>query len=130
MRKFEFKKLVRDKIVESIVSVGNKPKWKTLSDSQFIKELKKKIVEEALEVPHTDDKNEVVKEIADIQEIIDNLLEVLKVSKKEFAKIQKKKNEERGSFKKRQYIDTVETSDKVTKWVQYYLDNSDKYPEL
>ncbi|QQS39109.1 nucleoside triphosphate pyrophosphohydrolase [Candidatus Woesebacteria bacterium] len=130
MRKFEFKKLVRDKIVEGIIAVGNKPNWKTLSDSEFVHELKKKIVEEALEVPRTNDPAEVVKELADIQEIIDNLLEALKISKEKFAEVQKKKNEDRGSFKKRQYIDTVETSDEVTKWVSYYLDNPDKYPEV
>lgn len=130
MRKFEFKKLVRDKIVEGIISVGNKPNWKTLSEEEFVIELKKKIVEEALEVPRTEDPTEVVKELADVQEIIDNLLETLKVSKEKFAQIQKKKNEYRGSFKKRQYIDTVETSDEATKWVQYYLDNPDKYPEV
>ena len=130
MRKFEFKKLVRDKIVEGIISVGNKPNWKTLSYEEFVAELKRKVVEEALEVPRTDNPEEVVKELADIQEIIDNFLEVLKVSKEKFVDIQKKNNEDRGSFKKRQYVDTVETSDEVTKWVQYYLDNPDKYPEV
>ena len=130
MRKFEFKKLVRDKIVEGIISVGNKPNWKTLSYEEFVAELKRKVVEEAVEVPRTDNPEEVVKELADIQEIIDNFLEVLKVSKEKFVDIQKKNNEDRGSFKKRQYVDTVETSDEVTKWVQYYLDNPDKYPEV
>lgn len=130
MRKFEFKKLVRDKIVEGIISVGNKPNWKTLSNKEFIIELKKKIVEEALEVPRTDNVDEIVEELADVQEIIDNLLTALKISKVKLQEIQEKKNKVRGSFKKRQYIDTVETSDEVTKWVQYYLDNSDKYPEV
>ena len=130
MRKFEFKKLVRDKIVENVISAGHKPDWRILSDSEFIQELKKKIVEEASEVPRTNDPEEIVEELADIQEIIDSLLETLKVSKAEFEKIQKQKTKKRGSFKKRQYIDTVETSDKVTKWVQYYLDNPDKYPEI
>ncbi len=130
MRRFKFSKLVRDKIVESIISVGNKPNWKTLSDEDFVKELKNKIVEEAAEVPRTGDPQEVVKELADLQELIDNLLPVLGVSEKEFKEIQKKKNEDRGSFKKRQYIEDVETSDEVTKWVQYYLANPDKYPEI
>lgn len=130
MRTFKFSKLVRDKIVESIVSVGNKPNWKTLSDEEFVKELKKKIVEEALEVPRTNDPKEVVKELADLQELIDNLLPVLGVSQKKFKEIQEMKNEDRGSFKKRQYVEDVETNDTVTKWVQYYLDNPDKYPEV
>jgi predicted house-cleaning noncanonical NTP pyrophosphatase (MazG superfamily) len=130
MRKFEFKKLVRDKIVESIISVGNTPHFRTLSDREFIEELKKKIVEEALEVPRTNDPKEVVKELADVQEIIDCLLTALKVPKDKFLKVRKDKNKERGAFKKRLYVDTVETSNEVTKWVKYYLDNPDKYPEV
>lgn len=130
MRKFKFSKLVRDKIVENVIAVGNKPNWKTLSEEEYILELKKKVVEEALEVPRTEDPEEVVKELADVQELIDNLLEVLKVSRERFSEIQKAKNDKNGSFKKRQYIEDVETSDEVTKWVQYYLDNPDKYPEL
>lgn len=130
MRRFKFEKLVRDKIVDQIVSTGNKPNWKVLSDSEYIQKLKDKIIEESQEIPRTDDKEEVVKELADIQEIIDNLLETLNISKEKFVEIQKAKNDKSGSFKKRHYIDDVETSDEVTKWVQYYLDNSDKYPEI
>lgn len=130
MRKFKFGKLVRDKIVDGIISVGNKPNWKVLSDSEYIQKLKDKIVEESQEIPRTTDQQEVVKELADIQEIIDNLLEILNISKEKFSEIQKAKNDKNGSFKKRHYIEDVETSDEVTKWVQYYLDNPDKYPEL
>jgi predicted house-cleaning noncanonical NTP pyrophosphatase (MazG superfamily) len=130
MRKFKFGKLVRDKIVDSIISVGNKPTWKVLSTPEYIKELKKKIVEEANEVPRTDDTDEVIRELADVQEIIDNLLSALNVNKKQFSEIKKAKSIKNGSFKKRHYISDVETSDEVTKWVQYYLDNPDKYPEI
>lgn len=130
MRKFKFSKLVRDKIVESVISVGNKPDWRVLSDKEFIQELKKKVVEEAREVPRTDNPKEVVGELADLQELIDNLLIAFKVSKKEFLEIQKKKNIERGSFKKKHYIEDVETEDEETKWVKYYLANPDKYPEI
>lgn len=130
MRKFKFSKLVRDKIVEGIISVGNKPNWKILSDSEYIQCLKDKIVEESQEVPRTTNQEEIVKELADIQEIIDNLLEALNISREKFLEIQMAKNEKNGSFKKRHYIEDVETSDEVTKWVKYYLDNPNKYPEL
>lgn len=130
MRKFKFSKLVRDKIVDNIISVGNKPNWKILSDTEFIRELKNKIVEESAEVPRNNDPKAVVEELADLQELIDNLLSVFGVSKSEFRKIKTNKNKERGSFKKRLYIEDVETTNKVTKWVKYYLDNPDKYPEI
>ena len=130
MRRFKFSKLVRDKIVENIISVGNKPNWRVLSDTEFIRELKNKIVEESAEVPRNNDPKAVVEELADLQELIDSLLLAFGVSKKEFSKIRRNKNKERGAFKKRLYIEDVETTNKVTKWVKYYLDNPDKYPEI
>ena len=99
MRRFKFEKLVRDKIVDQIISTGDKPNWKVLSDSEYIQKLKDKIVEESQEIPRTTDQEEIVKELADIQEIIDNLLETLNISKEKFAEIQKAKNDKSGSFK-------------------------------
>lgn len=128
MRKFKFGKLVRDRIVEGIISAGNKPIWKTLSSEEYLQELKKKLLEEAQEIPKTSS-DDVVKELADIQEIIDNLLEVLGISKSEFTEVQKRKNEKAGSFKNHQYIDTVEAKDD-SGWVDFYLSRPDKYPEI
>ncbi len=130
MRKFKFSKLVRDKIVENIISVGNKPNWRKLSNKEYLQELKNKVLEEALEVPKCTNNQELIKELADIQEIIDNMLGTLKVSKLEFKEIQNKKNEKAGSFKKKLYIKDVETGDEETEWVKYYLANPDKYPEI
>lgn len=128
MRTFKFSKLVRDKIVESIITSGNNPKWRTLSNEDYIQELKKKIIEESSELIGAD-KEEAVREIADIQEIIDNLIEALGVSKKQLVHVQKEKNKEKGSFKKRQYIDVVEVQDDA-KEIEYYLKYPEKYPEV
>ena len=128
MRKFKFAKLVRDKIVENITAGGNKLKWKILSQKEYLDELKNKILEEAEEIPKTD-KKELVIELADIQEIIDNLLRTLKVNKREFTEIQRQKNKKAGSFKKRHYIDYAEVKED-SKWIEYYLKNPNKYPEI
>jgi len=130
MRKFKFSKLVRDKIVKRIISDGNKPNWRELTEGEYIQELKNKILEESLEIPKSKNNDDLIKELADIQEIIDNLLEVLKISKPKFKQIQDKKNEKAGSFKKRLYIEDVETKKEKTEWVKYYLSNPDKYPEI
>jgi len=128
MRKFKFSKLVRDKIVEDIISNGGTPKWKTLSNKEHIHELKSKLVEEALELLNAEER-EIPEELADVQEIIDNLLVALVITKKKLIEIQKKKNRKRGSFKKRQYIDTVKVENNAEA-VKFYLDHSDKYPEV
>lgn len=128
MRTFSFSKLVRDKIVDAIIANGNSPKWRTLSDEEYIKELKKKLVEEALELIEADNK-ETIKEVADVQEIIDNLLEVLKISRRNLILVQHSKNEKNGSFKNRQYIDVVEVKDDASE-IEYYLKYPEKYPEV
>jgi predicted house-cleaning noncanonical NTP pyrophosphatase (MazG superfamily) len=128
VRKFKFAKLVRDKIVEDIIAHGNKPKWRTLSREEFVAELKKKMVEESTELVESPD-NEVLKEISDIQEIIDALLRSLKLTKKEFKQTQENKNNERGSFNNKQYIDYVEVQDDA-KEITYYQKHPDKYPEI
>ena len=128
MRKFAFKKLVRDKIVENIIANGNTPKWKVLASDEYLSELKKKVGEEAEEIAKAEGED-IVKELADVQELIDTILEELNISKEEFAKIKEKKNEKAGAFKKKHYIEYVETTDD-SEWVQYYLKSPKKYPEI
>lgn len=128
MRKFKFSKLVRDKIVDGIIAAGNTPHWRTLTDEEYIHELKKKVIEEAAEIPGAHGE-ELIKELADIQEIIDALLTTLQLTKEAFVEIQKKKNEKAGSFKNKQYIDEVETRED-SEWIKYHLDKPEKYPEI
>ena len=128
MRRFKFSKLVRDKIVQSIIDAGNIPHWRTLTEDDYIQELKKKIGEEAKEILYAQG-DDLVKELADVQEIIENLLNVLKVSKEQLSEVQKMRNEKDGSFKNRQYVDEVEA--KIdSEWIRYYLKSPEKYPEI
>jgi predicted house-cleaning noncanonical NTP pyrophosphatase (MazG superfamily) len=128
VRKFKFAKLVRDKIVDSIETTGGKVKKRTLSSEEFVKELKAKILEEAREIP-TDTDEELISELADLQEIIDNLREALNITIEDLKLVQEKKNEKAGSFKKKIYIEHVEVRADYP-WIDYYLKNPDKYPEI
>lgn len=120
---------MRDKIVDGIIAAGNLPHYRELSEGEYIKELKKKLLEEAQELPTVEDKLELLKELADIQEVLDNLSYTLKVPKVEMQKLQTDKNEKNGSFKKRLFVDYVETKDD-SEWIEYYLKSPDKYPEI
>ena len=128
MRRFHFGKLVRDNIVEQITSNGDVPHWKELSQQDYIEELKKKIGEEAAEVEGATS-DEILKEVADVQELIHALLEALHVSKEELEAIQEKKNEKAGAFQKKQYIAYVDVQDD-SPWLGYYLKSPEKYPEV
>lgn len=123
MRKFRFEKLVRDKIVENILSgtKTNKVIYKKLNDKQFLVSLKKKFGEELKELD-LNNKEEAIKELADLQLIIDTCLKTLNIDKKEFKEIAKTKNKKNGKFDKKIYIKNIEI-DETDKWFGYYVKN-------
>jgi len=128
MHKFKVEKLVRDKIAEEMIASENAG-HRVLNDKDYINELKKKILEEAKELLPVKDRDKIVKELADIQEVIDSLIKALKSSKQELKDKQKRENKKSGAFKKRLYIETVELADDHP-WLDYYLKNPDKYPKI
>jgi len=83
---------------------GETAKVRTLSQKEYIQELKKKAVEEAQEVLHSKGKTHITEELADLQEVIKCLRKALKIKTKDIKKVQKSKNQERGSFKKKQFL--------------------------
>jgi len=128
MKKFKFSKLVRDKIVSGIKSVGNVPHYRVLNDTEYIEELVKKLAEESSELTKSP-AEDLLPEIADVQEIIDNLLKALKITKITLKIEQARKNKKAGSFKKKEYIDYVEANEN-SEWFDYYQKNPEKYPEM
>jgi len=128
MHKFKVEKLVRDKIAEEMIA-GENAGYKVLNDKEYVDELKKKILEEAKELLPVKDRDKIVKELADVQETVDALIQALKSSKREIESKQKKENKKSGAFRKRLYIETVELGDDH-EWLDYYLKNPDKYPKI
>lgn len=128
MKKFKFQKLIRDKIPGDIGREGGKVVSRILNDDEYLIELKKKLAEESEELFEAGPEK-LVGEISDIQEIIDNMLEVLKIPKSELAKKQKEKNEKYGSFRKRIFVKEIELPENH-KWLDYYLSNPDRYSEI
>lgn len=128
MRKFRFDKLVRDKIPDDQRSHGDIIKLRTLNGAEYIEALKQKIIEESQEIDAAN-REEAIKELADLQEVIDCLAEALNANKAEIADIQAAKRTKAGSFKERLFIETVEVADN-NPWIKHYLANSDRYPEV
>lgn len=124
--KFAFKKLVRDKIPVQQIANGDKPEYWKLNDADYVKELIRKLNEEVSEFGRESNLEE---EIADVEEILDCLINVTKSSRNKINSIREKKNTKAGSFKKRLYIDYVKVNSN-SPWLQYFLKNPDKYPEI
>lgn len=99
-----YNKLVRDKITDIIEADGRITKYRILDDNEYRQELNKKLQEEVKE--YLEDNN--VEELADIVEVIYGILNSMDVSIKEFEKIRTNKQEQRGAFEKKIYLEETE----------------------
>jgi predicted house-cleaning noncanonical NTP pyrophosphatase (MazG superfamily) len=108
MRK-EYKKLIRDRIPEIMEEKGVKYGVRVLGDEEYKKELLKKIIEEAQEVLEVNgDKKELTKEIGDVLEIVDYLVSVFELDRKDIEKVRKGRKKSRGGFDKKLFLEYTE----------------------
>jgi len=128
MPTFEFRKLVRDDIVNHQVASGARPEYRILSPEEHKKELVRKIIEEAGEILDAGPES-VAEEIADVQQALDDLKTKYGLSDDDIAEAQTAKNAKNGAFSKGIYIERVEVPEGDA-WVEYYRNNPDRYPEI
>ena len=100
MTKKYYNKLVRDLIPEIIAADGRQCATEIMNDEEFRQALLVKLVEEAEEVVDAEH-GDMVKEIADLYEVIDALLIAFDLNKETIFATQKKRYEEHGGFEKR-----------------------------
>jgi len=102
-------KLVRDKVPQIIRENQQIPTVRKLDDKDFVNELLRKLEEEIQEVIGArNDKEELMREISDVYEVIDTIIDLYKLDKSLILELQKKKKRERGEFKERIYLESVE----------------------
>ena len=97
-------KLVRDEIIALIRANGENPIYHILSDEEYLKELHKKLFEEANEFVEEDSPEE----LADLLEVVYAIANHKNINMEEVEKIRLKKREERGGFDKKIYLEGVE----------------------
>jgi len=103
-----FNKLIRDNI-PSIIEKDDKTCVITvLDDDQFLIELKGKLVEESKEVVAANTRDELINEIADIQEIVDKLKDIYTINQEEIEIVQLKKALKNGKFDKKLFLVSVD----------------------
>ncbi len=106
--KKEYKKLVRDLIPEIIRKKGGEPETRVLGEGEYLAELKKKFQEELTEYLSAETPEARLEEMADIFEVITALNEAEGRNIEQVVEVQKKKREERGAFKDRIFLQSVE----------------------
>lgn len=99
----QYPKLVRDKIPEIIkmndgVSV---PTRILTDDKEYEAAVRQKIIEEATELAAADTDDHTVEELADLEELVDELLTLKNIDRKRVNAAQDAKRQKRGGFKQR-----------------------------
>ena len=118
-----YNKLVRDLIPEQISQSGKQADIGTLNDEEFHQALKIKLLEEAHELFHANNREAILNESADLLELIETLLKHHAINVTEVFARQKQKRETAGSFDKRHIL-------YATSSPQDPFDNQIKEPRL
>lgn len=130
MIKFYFKKLVRDKVINYCLIDPKviETNYRKLDRKQYRRELAEKVREELSELVEAKDGYEQLSELADLQSVVDALIDSLGSSKEQIENEKKRKIDRKGGFAGRQYIDSVVLSDD-SPWVETFRKQPDKYLE-
>ena len=128
-RKFLQNRLYRDKRVAMLEVTGSRFIMRELSHKEYDSALKEKLHEECEEVISTQNKQELVEEIADVFEVIDALCALYKITKDEVIAVQEKKREKAGGFYERKFVESVEHPIGSSAEA-YYLKDPKKHQEI
>lgn len=100
-----FNKLVRDNIPNIIESNGEIAVTRTLDDSEYRKELYRKLEEETSEVIGAQEKNNTLEELADVLEVLRAIAELEKKNLDDIIELANQKKLKRGGFEKRIFLE-------------------------
>ncbi|MCS0789943.1 nucleoside triphosphate pyrophosphohydrolase [Cytobacillus firmus] len=99
-----YNKLVRDRIPEIIAQTGKNYSSRILDQSEYVKELKKKSLEELEEYINANNNDEALEELADLLEVIHSLAEFHGASIEKVEELRKQKAEKRGGFNEKIFL--------------------------
>lgn len=99
-------KLVRDRIPEIINQAGKTCKVHVLTDPEYAVALREKLIEEAQEVIAPD--ADLVTELADLCEVMAAIADHYHLNWDTIRAVQAQRREQRGSFRDRLWLSTVE----------------------
>lgn len=125
MPKFIVQKLIRDKFADLDHWQG----LRVLSSEDFTYELKRKLIEEAQEVMESKGLDETLEELADVQDILEALLNHLGFTKEDVLQAQLKKFNKRGGFERRIFAEVIDLNE-GDRLVEHCRSQPHKYKEI
>lgn len=99
-----YNKLVRDNIPQIIENNNEKAITTILDDSEYRKELLKKLREECEEVINAKNKDEVLEELADVYEVLFSIAKLENIDMCDITQMADKKRNAKGGFDKRIFL--------------------------
>jgi len=119
MKRYNFNKLIRSNLPERMKKEGVYLSGRPLTDEEFAKELKNKLVEEAGEVQDTQSREDLIKELADVMEVIETLTSLRGITKEEIEKERLLKGQTNGHFLAANFVDYIEVPVSNHKVIEY-----------
>lgn len=101
MKTIKYNKLVRDNIPDIITASGKECDYDILDDRDYVVKLKEKLIEEAREVVTAVDTDEIIRELADVLEIVDAIESHYSIDHSEVIKIKEQKGIKNGKYEKK-----------------------------
>ncbi len=126
---FILNKLVRDKLRSEYERLNQQATYRALSRNEHVQTLKQKIAEEAAEIPLNSTSDDVVHELADVQQALDDLAGLQHISSEHIRQVQQQKFDKKGGFTAGTYVETL-TLDDTDEWVEYYRRSPALYHEV
>lgn len=105
MVRYNYNKLVRDRISEEINNEkGRKCKYRVLNDEEYLKELNKKVLEEANEFVEENS----IEELGDLMEVINAIMTLKGYNNEQIIKSMETKRNKKGAFKGKIFLEYVD----------------------
>lgn len=130
MPTFQFNKLVRDKLPDMYEELGQRIIWRRLLGRELLLRLREKLVEESAEISfEEEDRDEIIDELGDVEQVMDDIKAQLNISDEEVRAAKQKKCVKKGGFSEGIFVESIELND-GDEWVDYYRREPKKYKEL
>ncbi len=133
MKRFKVDKLVRDKTIsidDTFVKNGIRSSLSILDQTKYRYFLAQKLHEEANEVLHAKDSDELKAELADVLEVVESIANSFGLSKSEVESIKQDKKKQRGGFARGIYNLYVDVPLELEEYIKYYQADPKRYPEM
>ncbi|MFH0952453.1 MAG: nucleoside triphosphate pyrophosphohydrolase [Patescibacteria group bacterium] len=104
MKRKYYNKLIRDKVPENMGRKDAAYETKKLNANEYRQELLKKVGEEASALPKCNNKEEIITELVDVEEVTDEIKRVFKITDNDLKEAREKGRRKKGGFKKRLFL--------------------------